>query len=64
MAIFHFSCSLVSVVLTRKALSSSTAEMATMAPISFIFRSEKPTLPIQAGRSSWSPMLSLETKFS
>ena len=46
------------------ALSSSTAEIATMAPMSLIFRSENPTLPIHAGRSSWSPMLIFETKFS
>lgn len=51
-------------MLTRKALSNSTAKMATMALISFISRSEKLALPIHKGRSSWSPTLSLETEFS
>ena len=47
-----------------KARSSEMAEIATIEPISFIFRPEKSSVPIQLGRSSAFSVLILETKFS
>ncbi len=47
-----------------KAFSRAMPEIATMEAISFILRPEKSTVPIQAGRSSSSPVSIFETKFS
>ena len=47
-----------------KARSSAIALIATIEAISFIFRPEKSTVPIQAGRSSSPPVSIFETKFS
>ena len=51
-------------VRVMKARSSEMAEIATIEPISFIFRPEKSRVPIQLGRSSAFSVLILETKFS
>ena len=45
-------------------LRSWIEEMATIEAMSRIFSPLMPTLPIQGGRSGWSPTSILETKFS
>ena len=53
-----------SLIVEEKSSAGLMAEIATMEAISFIFRPEKSTVPIQSGRSSRLAVSMRETKFS